>query len=93
MHQNVTSLAAAQQKNSLMFVGLKRISIIHPLTGGETQVLSSKTDLNELSLFGSLFVSADESRMGGCWGGSLLCMWDSGASFPLCTRKFKSEPR
>ncbi len=28
---------------------------------------------SELSLFGSLFVSADESRMGGCWVEVLLC--------------------
>ncbi len=51
MHQNVTSLAAAQQKNSLMFVGLQRIYIIHPLTGGETHVFSSKTGLRVIIIW------------------------------------------
>jgi hypothetical protein len=91
MHQNVTSLAAAQQKNSLMFVGLQRIYIIHPLTGvRDSCVVVRSPSYHYLAL--CLY-----QLMKAAWGAVgvevLLCMWDSGASFPLYTQKFKSEPR
>ncbi len=76
-----------------MFVGLQKIYIIHPLTGGRDSCVVVK-DRSPSYHYLALCLYQLMKAAGDAVGVEvLLCMWDGGASFPLYTQKFKSEPR
>jgi len=76
-----------------VFVGLQRIYIIHPLTGGRDSCVVVKDRSPSYHYLALCLYQLMKAAWEAVEVEVLLCMWDSGASFPVCTQQFKSESR